>query len=490
MQITRTNGAGRETVHTAAPEGGACKVRGGPQNDSRLNSPCTSPKTRPMSRSELQSVAGRVAPAGVRHAPAPGTSGPALAELAHLLECSADGLVQVDEAGFVSYMNGATRAELGLPDSGTGAGSAVRLHWHDLLDLQAKHRLRRAIPVALARHGRWEGELHLRSAAGRGQPFRSLVVAHPDATGRITRCSALLRSGAAEREARQQIQRQADILQAITEAIPATVVVVDGGGRYRFANRAFELYCGLGREQIVGRRAVDVLGADEVARRKPFMARAYGGESVEFVLDYPSEQGTRWLALSCTPLKVDGVVDGFVGISQDVTREHRERDRLAHLAERDPLTGLLNRGGFERSIERMMFVDEPEALALLYIDLDHFKPVNDLHGHLAGDRVLQMFAQRLLKSVRASDGVARLGGDEFAVLLSGMHDNHQALAVADKLLAAAREPFVLDDCTLQVTASIGVALGLKPQAGWRELVGRADAMLYRAKAEGRGRAAA
>ena len=179
-----------------------------------------------------------------------------------------------------------------------------------------------------------------------------------------------------------------------------------------------------------------------------------------------------------------------VGISQDVTREHRERDRLVHLAERDPLTGLLNRAGFERSLERLMYAGQADTVALLYIDLDHFKPVNDRHGHMAGDRLLQLFAQRLAESVRTTDVVARLGGDEFTILLSGISDPAQAVRVADKVLAAAQAPFVLDGCTLNVTASVGIAFGLQPQAGWRELVARADAMLYRAKAEGRGRAVA
>lgn len=418
-------------------------------------------------------------------APAPGSSGPELAALARLLERSSDCLVQLDARGFISFTNAAARAELQWPEQDAGP----RLHWGDLLERQGVRQPGRALLRALRRHGLWEGELLLNLGGRSHVPFHVLASVHAGESEQGARYSALLRNLTAERRDRQQLQRQADILQAITEAIPATVVVVDGEGRYRFANQAFERYCGLTREQIIGRRAIEVLGADEIERRKPFMLRAYKGETVEFVLDYPGEQGTRWLALSCIPLKVDGMVDGFVGISQDVTREHLERDRLVHLAERDPLTGLLNRAGFERSLERLMYGGQADAVALLYIDLDHFKPVNDRHGHLVGDRLLQLFAQRLVESVRATDVVARLGGDEFTILLAGVSDPAQAVRVADKVLAAARAPFVLDGCTLGVTASVGIAFGLQPQAGWRELVARADAMLYRAKAQGRGRAA-
>jgi len=425
----------------------------------------------------LQAVPGR--------APLPGGAGPELAALARLLERSSDALVQIDAQGFISFTNAAARAEL----QGSGHPSDARLHWSELLDRQGIPPPVGAMLRALRRRGLWEGELLLR-LGGRSQvPFHVLVTAHPGDSGRGARHSALLRNLSAERRDRQQVQRQADILQAITEAIPATVVVVDSDGRYRFANQAFERYAGRTRDQIIGRRAIEVLGVEEVERRKPYMMRAYAGESVEFVLDYPGEQGTRWRALSCIPLKVDGVVDGFVGISQDITRERSERDRLVHMAERDALTGLLNRAGFERSLERLMFADDADRVALLYIDLDHFKPVNDRHGHLMGDRLLQQFSQRLMESVRSTDVVTRLGGDEFTILLAGIADPAQALRVADKVLAAAQDPFVLDGCTVSVSASVGIALALQPKAGWRELVARADAMLYRAKAQGRGRAA-
>ena len=297
------------------------------------------------------------------------------------------------------------------------------------------------------------------------------------------------RDVSAERVARRELQRQSDVVRAVTEAIPTTVVVVDSGGRYRFVNGAFETYCGLPREQILGRTAVDVLGADEVARRRPFMQRAFAGETVDFTLDYPGPDGTTYMALTCVPLKLEGVVDGFVGVSQDITRQRREEQRLTHLAQRDPLTGLLNRAGFETEIERLAQQGEGVQLALLYVDLDHFKPVNDAHGHLAGDRVLQLFAQRLHQVVRDTDRVARLGGDEFAVLLPGVREAAHAQRVADKVLVTAREPFEIDGHAIAIGASVGVAFGVEPGGSWHGLVARADAMLYRAKQGGRGRQA-
>ncbi len=295
------------------------------------------------------------------------------------------------------------------------------------------------------------------------------------------------RAEQAGREAALEAQRQADILRLVAEAIPATVVVVGADSRYRFVNSAFEAYCGLPREQIIGRTAMEVLGADEVARRRPFMARALAGESVTFALDYPGLDGTTWLELTCIPLRLSGgEVDGFVGISQDVTRQRREKDRLTELSQRDPLTGLLNRAGFELCIDRLTQEGRGPTLGLLYIDLDHFKPVNDAHGHLVGDRLLQMVAQRLGGLVRPTDAVARLGGDEFAVLLLDVGTQAHADHVAGKVVAAVAEPFDVDRLRVQIGASVGVAFGADPLLGWRGMIQRADAMLYRAKERGRG----
>ncbi|MDT7838498.1 diguanylate cyclase domain-containing protein [Aquabacterium sp. OR-4] len=153
------------------------------------------------------------------------------------------------------------------------------------------------------------------------------------------------------------------------------------------------------------------------------MKQAFAGEAVEFVLDYPTPEGTTWLALSCLPIKLDGVFDGFVGISQDTTMQRREQERLQ---------------------------GEGDELALLYIDLDHFKAVNDTLGHAAGDQLLQGVARRLQRAVRDTDLVCRLGGDEFATLLTGVCDAAIARSVGDKVLAAVGRPFELEGQNRQV----------------------------------------
>jgi len=268
----------------------------------------------------------------------------------------------------------------------------------------------------------------------------------------------------------QEAQAQSDILRLLTEAIPATVVVVGADGRYRFANGAFERYCGRPRDRIIGHTAVDVLGAAEVARRRPYMKRAFAGESVTFALDYATPEGTTWLELSCIPLQLAGHgVDGFVGIAQDITSQRREQDRLTALSQRDALTALLNRAGFEQFFGRLSDSGQGAALGLLYIDLDRFKAVNDQHGHAVGDRLLQAVARRLAGLVRPTDAVARLGGDEFVILLADVGALAHCDAVADKVVAAVGAPFDVDGQWLHIGQR---GRGVRRRAGCRP--GRAD----------------
>jgi len=217
------------------------------------------------------------------------------------------------------------------------------------------------------------------------------------------------------------------------------------------------------------------------------MQMAFAGKPVQFILDYPSRDGTTYIDISYVPLRLDtGEIDGFVVVTNDVTYQKREEVRLLQLSQRDPLTGLLNRAGFETYLDQVIRDGAGASLALLYIDLDHFKPVNDKYGHPAGDEVLKIFGSRLVNLVRPTDAVARLGGDEFAIALSGARERANAHAVAAKVLAAAQAPFHIGPLLLQINASVGVAFDACPDKGWQDLIARADAKLLAAKAAGKG----
>ena len=173
-----------------------------------------------------------------------------------------------------------------------------------------------------------------------------------------------------------------------------------------------------------------------------------------------------------------------------VERQRAER-RLARLAMRDALTGLPNRILFADRLEQALArasraPADGECVALMFLDLDGFKGVNDNYGHAAGDELLVQVARRLRAELRASDTVARLGGDEFTVLCEGVADDAAAMALAARIGAAIAKPYLLDDGRADVSAAIGVAVARPGGEDPAELLRRADAAMYEAKRAGQG----
>jgi diguanylate cyclase (GGDEF)-like protein len=184
----------------------------------------------------------------------------------------------------------------------------------------------------------------------------------------------------------------------------------------------------------------------------------------------------------------------------EVERQRAER-RLVRLALRDPLTGLPNRVLLADRLEQALAraarapADEPGReglggqLVLMFVDLDGFKSVNDRLGHHCGDQVLIQVGRRLRAELRGSDTVARLGGDEFTVVCEGVADDVAAMALAERLGSSVAQPYLLDDGPAEVTAAIGVAVAQPGQEDAGRLLRRADAAMYAAKRDGRGRCA-
>ena len=180
------------------------------------------------------------------------------------------------------------------------------------------------------------------------------------------------------KEVEAELRRQTETLRFVTEAIPATVAVLGKDTRYRFVNSAFERWWGVPLDRVIGHTAREVLGHEEFERRASYARRAWAGETVAFLLEYPESDGVTYVATTYIPLRLQrDEVDGLVVVSQDVTAQKREELRLHELSEHDPLTGLLNRSGFEQYLERAHKSKKGATLAVVYIDLDYFKAVND-----------------------------------------------------------------------------------------------------------------
>jgi diguanylate cyclase (GGDEF)-like protein/PAS domain S-box-containing protein len=362
---------------------------------------------------------------------------------------------------------------------------------------EAQPAIEAAVQRCIATAEPWDLELPLITATGRRIWARAVGEAEFE-DGRAVRLVGAFQDITQSRALMQRAEDDERLLRQIADNVPIRLALLDADARYRLVNSTFERWAGKPREQIVGRSAPEVIGQADYEFSLPYIRRALAGENVSFERLHTVAGRVHHLAVNYAPLrKPDGTGDGFVAMLMDISHHREEAVRLQQLSQVDALTGLLNRTGFEQAAELLLREGQGPNLALLYIDLDRFKPVNDEHGHQVGDEVLKVVAQRLRALVRPSDLAARLGGDEFVLLLAGLHGPGPAHAVGRKVVAAAARSIVLGERRMQVGASVGVAFGVgtdtaidldedSSRAGLAELVARADAMLYRAKGAGRG----
>ena len=407
----------------------------------------------------------------------------ALRELTAIIDNTTDFVSQADTCGHVVYLNPAARRA-----SGIALNEPLVDSWFARFNPPETRRLyAEVILPALKTTDVWVGEATVYSAQKREIPVSHMVIAHRDGAGEIERYSTVMRDISAEVGAKRELLRQTHIVSSITDAIPDVVAVIGPDLCYRFVNVAFERWIGATRQTLVGQPMLKVLGREAFDAMLPSLHKALAGQAVTYESSYRQNGSVAYRAISFIPLRLDnGSVDSVVAVAQDVTMQKREEMRLRELSQRDPLTGLLNRAGFEQYLDRALIEGRGGSLALLYIDLDRFKPINDQYGHPVGDQMLLLVAQRLCKTVRPTDGVARLGGDEFAIVLSGVNDRANAHAVAAKVISSIMHPFEIGGNELLVGASAGVAFAVDAERGWADLVARADANLYKAKAAGGG----
>jgi len=202
-----------------------------------------------------------------------------------------------------------------------------------------------------------------------------------------------------------------------------------------------------------------------------------------------ADKSEKWVLEQGVPVfDKNGNIQALEGIIVDITELKQIEEQIQHLARYDNLTNLPNRALFADRIERALLSARRYGLqlAVFFIDLDKFKPINDELGHDTGDWLLQAVARRMSDCVRESDTVARLGGDEFAVILPGINRPQNAIDVAEKIRTALNAPFIMPEgATLNISCSIGVALYPEDGETERDLLRAADEAMYRAKKEGR-----
>ncbi|GGC00717.1 GGDEF domain-containing protein [Cellulomonas carbonis] len=290
----------------------------------------------------------------------------------------------------------------------------------------------------------------------------------------------------AQREelARAQLSAEAR-LNALLNSSSDVVVVVDASGVMTYVSPPATAAFGTRPEALVGRPVTSLVDAehgDAVLARLQEVVRAGGGAREAFDVLMEVRRARRWHEWTVLNMLDDPLVGGLVVDMRDISDRLHHQQQLAHAAAHDPLTGLPNRAELMRVLTDELAEAAPGAgVAVLFMDLDLFKEVNDTHGHAAGDELLVAVAGRLRAALRPHDHVARMGGDEFCVVLTEVRDDKEVETVVGRLRRTVREPIHVAGVDVTVGVSIGAATTTDPTTPPTELFADADAAMYRVK---------
>ena len=289
----------------------------------------------------------------------------------------------------------------------------------------------------------------------------------------------------------ESVRHDADLATDIMSNATEGIVVYDKELRCQVWNRFMEELTGLRAENVLGKRAGDffpVLGEQPI---EEILARVLSGETVslsETSYMIPGTERQGWITASYRPqFDSKGNVSGVIGKILDLTERKRAEQQMEYQSYHDSLTGLANRRLFQEHLTLALALAQRKRrpVAVLFLDLDHFKVVNDSLGHTLGDRLLLEIASRLRASVREGDVVARVGGDEFTIVLQELEKKEDAASMAQRVLRIVAEPIDIEGQRLYITASIGITVYPDDGEDGETLLKNADNAMYRAKAVGR-----
>ncbi len=297
---------------------------------------------------------------------------------------------------------------------------------------------------------------------------------------------ALIEDITDRKAAEDRLRLAAKVLENVSEGI----IVTDRNHTIIQVNPAFTELTGYEPEEVIGRKpSILSSGRHDASFYQDLRAALRDGGKWQGEIWNRKKDGelfAEWLTISSVRNEADELTN-FVAVFFDITLRKQTEERLSYQANHDPLTTLPNRTLFHDRLGRALARARRSGLrvAVLFLDLDRFKEVNDGCGHVVGDKLLQQVAERLAGCTREGDTVARLAGDEFTVILEDLADSRDAAAVCQKILRAMKEPFNVSDFRLNVTFSIGVSLYPADGNDIQALVKNADDAMYRAKKEGK-----
>ena len=342
----------------------------------------------------------------------------------------------------------------------------------------------------------WKGEIVNRRKDGTAYTEEMTITpVTRDAGNPADRYFIAIKQDITERKrAEEELYRAHQMLQTILNTIPQRVFWKDRNCTYMGCNRAFATDAGLNNPaEIIGKSDFDLVWSEtaEVYRTDDKLVMEQGSAKLgyEEIQDRP-DGGRVWLRTSKLPLSDrEGNVTGVIGTYEDITARKLAEERVQYLAYYDALTGLPNRTLLQDRLAKALAGAHrrKDKVAILFLDLDRFKDINDSLGHSVADLLLQEVAERLKTWAREQDTVARVGGDEFLIVLTGVKDVADAAVATERIVKVMTAEFVVQGHSLSIGCSVGISIFPEHGADGETLIKNADAAMYSAKENGRNR---
>lgn len=403
-----------------------------------------------------------------------------------ILDAASDAIISVDEAHRIIVFNQQAEHVFGYSE-GEAIGQPLGLLLPSRFRADHDDHMRAFRREAVSRRPMAERPV-LTARRKNGEEFPvEITISKIDLLGH-TVLTAIVRDVTERERAERELRESREALQDFLDTASDLIQNSTPDGRFTYVNRAWLETLGYRAEDLPSLTVLSVVHPDEQASWQNVLRRVMAGESLRQV-------EVAFVRKDGRPITVEGSLDtrtkdGTVtvrAIFRDITERKAAAEQLRHLAYYDPLTGLPNRLLFQDRLTQMLAQAHRsgQTVALLYLDLDRFKEVNDTLGHAAGDQLLKIVAQRLVAALRSSDSVCRLGGDEFTII-AGPTTSQGAAVVARNVVRAISQPMSLLGHEVTVTPSIGIALFPTDGEDVLSLVKHADTAMYRAKTRGNG----
>jgi diguanylate cyclase (GGDEF)-like protein/PAS domain S-box-containing protein len=344
--------------------------------------------------------------------------------------------------------------------------------------------------VALAEGGISRGSVDVRTVDGASW-LRLALARRDDLVGRLAHVVVHAENTTAMHRERAELAASEARWRQMFDRAPVIIYEIDRDGAIMWANQEAAAHGEIPAADLVGLRVADLLDEPDVIAtwEDGMVANFERGERSDALIQVETPTGRYWLEARGMPrFDDDGNVESMLLFAVDVTARRDAEECLARSAFVDTLTGIGNRRALMRHLEDALGDEERQRVAVLFIDLDRFKSINDSMGHAVGDQLLQAVARMLGEAVRPGDLVARLGGDEFAVVVPGLRHSDEVVPIVERVRRSLRAPVPVHGQVLSVTTSIGVAMSRDDEpTSAEELLRHADFAMYLAKERGRNR---